>query len=90
MNDLTDKEIDILADKIVTRVRSTHHEFWIDPEIHYNDHKKITALTREELYDIQGIIKLYKTTKGLFFKAFLGAAVIGAIVLAALGLGFHK
>lgn len=94
MSDLSQEDIERIAEamapKLVDKVKQTHHDFWIDPETHYQDHQKIHAFTQEELYDIKGLVSMWKATKSLWFKAFLGAAMVGTIVLAAIGMGFHK
>ena len=80
-------DIDRIAESMVTKVKSTHHDFWIDPESHYQDHQKLHHLSDDELYDIKNLIKMFNTTRGLFFKAFIGFAIIGAIILTGIGFG---
>ena len=68
---LSKEEIDQIADLMVKRVQSTHHNFWIDPETHYQDH-----LAMRE------VIGSWTTGKGIFAKAFIGLVVVGMITLA--------
>ncbi len=77
---MTDDELQIVADKICQRLSSERKEFWIEPESHYNAH-----------HDISDLIADYRQAKSVFWKAFIGLAVVGALVLGMLGLGYsHK
>lgn len=71
---LSKSEIDQIADAMVERVQSTQHNFWIDPETHYQDH-----LAMRE------VVGSWTTGKGIFTKAFIGLVVIGAFVMAFIG-----
>lgn len=67
---------------VLEQSNKTHHgDFHISPEDHYKQHA--------ELCDILGI---FKQAKGLFWKAFIGLVIVGAIAMAALGaiLSFPK
>lgn len=94
MDNLTDTDIDRIADAITQRliqgVRNTHHDFWIDPEKHYQDHQKIQEFDQYEINDIKQLVALLRVTRSLWMKAFLGFAVVGGLILAALGLGFER
>lgn len=81
---------DALAPRLVEDVKKTHHDFWIDPESHYQDHQKMRELSGEELYDIKNLVRMMKAAKSLWFKAFIGFAIIGSLILAGLGIGLHK
>ena len=81
---------DELAPKLVDNVRRDHHDFWIDPETHYNDHKRQQMFEDDDIYELKSLVRLFKTTKTIGFKAFIGFAIIGTIILAAFGMGFHK
>lgn len=87
---LTDEEVQRiaadLAPRLVQEVRADHHAFWIDPETHYQDHISWRALSPDDIHSLRDLIQLFKATRGLAFKAFLGFAVIGAIIMAAVGL----
>lgn len=75
INTLTDSDYEKIAEKLVEKVQAKHHDFWIDPETHYQDHLKM-----------RDISKTYDTGMSLFFKAFLGLVVIGSVVLAFFGI----
>lgn len=90
MASMSDEDVsrvaEALAPRLVDQVRKGHHDFWIDPESHYADHQKIKDFSNEEMYELRGLIKMFKATKGIFFKAFIGFAILGAIILSAIGL----
>ena len=74
---------DVLAPLIIQRVQEQHHEFWIDPESHYNDHKnKLGHLDAETILALKGIASDYKSARGTFWNIFLGLFVVGAIIVA--------
>lgn len=77
-----------LAPRLVREVRADHHDFWIDPETHYQDHISWRALSPDDIHSLKDLIQLFKATRGLAFKAFLGFAVVGAVIMAAVGIGF--
>lgn len=79
-----------LAPKLIAGVKERHHDFWIDPEIHYQDHISWRQLSPDEIRSLKDLIKLFMVTRGLFWKAFLGAAIVGSLVLSAIGMGFNK
>jgi len=64
-----------LAPMLVSQVRKDHHDFWIDPEIHYKDH-----------LDIRNWIDNLNSAQKIFWTGFLGFVVIGMITLAAVGM----
>lgn len=76
MSELSDKDIDRIADAIAPRlieqVQKTHHEFWIDPQEHYDAHAAL-----------DGLLKDYSTARGIFMKVFLSAVAIASILAAA-------
>lgn len=69
---LSQEETKQIAGEIVKNIQSTHHNFWIDPETHYQDH-----LAMRE------VVGSWTTAKGVFTKAFIGLVVLGAIILSA-------
>lgn len=79
-----------LAPKLIDGVKERNHDFWIDPETHYQDHLTWRSLDPDEVHSIKDLIKVYKATRGLFWKAFIGFAIIGAIAMTAVGMGFNK
>jgi len=77
MPDLTNDDLDRIAEKIVKNIKSSHHEFWIDPENHYLDH-----MHGREMY------QAFSKAQGIAFKAFIGLVVVGSVVLAFIGAGW--
>ena len=73
------EEIKELAQSIVKEVRADHHDFWIDPENHYKDHVQRTEWVQTDYDDLRSVLRLFKTTRNLIGKAFVGFAVIGLI-----------
>lgn len=93
-DDDIDRIVQAMTPKLVSKVREEHHEFWIDGEEHYLAHQWIKeyrdAMTPEEVYDLKMLIRMFRTTRSLWFKAFIGSAIVGTVVMAAVGMGFHK
>jgi hypothetical protein len=81
---------DALAPKLVEDVRRTHHDFWIDAETHYMDHKRWQDFDSEEMYDLKNLVRMFRVTRGLWFRTFIGLAIVGTIAAMAFGMGFHK
>jgi hypothetical protein len=74
MTNLSQEDVDKIADALVNRVRAKHHEFWIDPENHYQQHLALTEMLRD-----------YQTARKWMFKVFLTLIAAGAAILAGLG-----
>lgn len=91
---LKDSDIDriaaALAPRLIEGVRERHHDFWIDPETHYQDHLTWRTLKPEDVATLRDLIKLFVVTRGLFWKAFLGFAIVGTLVTVAVGMGFNR
>lgn len=87
---MTSAEIDDLATKLIDSVHAQKHDFWIDPEQHYKDHSRWKGFDDEQIRTMHDLIKTYRAARGLFWKAFLGLAIIGALGMAAVGLGFKS
>lgn len=84
---LTDKDIDALASLLIEKVHAQKHDFWIDPEVHYQDHAKLQDFKPDDIRTLHDLLIAYRSARGLFWKAFLGLAIIGSLVLVAVGLG---
>lgn len=88
---LSSDEIEAIATAIVPRliegVQDTHHDFWIDREEHYNDHRLWREMTSSDVYTFKEIIAMYKLTKNYALKAFLGFLIVGCTALIVLGIG---
>jgi len=79
------EEIKQVAKSIVDEIRADHHDFWIDPESHYQDHMQRKEWKTVDYDDLRSVIKLYTTTRNLVGKAFIGFAIIGLIASIAWG-----
>ena len=88
-DELQELQIKQIAHALVKEIRAEKHEFWVDNEAHYQDHMQRMAWGQEDYDDLRNVIRLFKTTKGLFWKFFIGFAIIGLSALVALGL-YHK
>ncbi len=75
---MSDKEIGelaaTLAPILIAQVQAKHHEFWIDPKSHYDEHQGL----REMLVE-------YKQAKGIFWRAFIWVLAAGAAVVSGIG-----
>ena len=87
---LTDKDIDALAETLIEKVHEHKHDFWIDPEDHYKDHARIGGFDDDAIRSMHDLVKAYRSARSLFWKAFLGFAIIGALIASAVGMGFTK
>ena len=74
---LDEKDIERLAELLVTKVRSQHHEFWIDPETHYKQHLSLNQMLGD-----------YDKARSWFWKVFITVIAAGAAVLS--GIAFLK
>jgi len=84
---MTPEDIDRVAEILIEKIHARKHDFWIDPETHYQDHQKHKShtLNNEDEADLRQLIGMFQTARGLFFKSFIGLAIIGSIALAAYG-----
>lgn len=67
-----------LAPKLVELVKSQHHNFWIDPQSHYDAHQEIRLIVSD-----------YQSARGVLLKVFLTALAFGSLILAGLSV-FYK
>ena len=88
-NALQERQIKQIAHALIKEIKAEKHDFWIDGEKHYQDHMQRMAWGQEDYDDLRNVIRLFKTTKGLFWKAFIGLAIVGLGALIVLGL-YHK
>jgi len=65
---ITDDDIDRIAEAVAVKTKAAFH---IEEEVHYNAHKRLDRL-----------LEACDDATNIFWKAFLGLVVIGAIVLA--------
>lgn len=89
---MTEEEIEKLVDSITDRLKGKNG-FFIDPETHYRAHQNndrvMEMFDEDALSDLKSLLRLYRISSGLFLKAFLGFAIIGTIVAAAIGVVAH-
>jgi len=75
---LSPKEIEALAEalvpKLISQVQAQHHEFWIDPKSHYDEHHGLREMLQE-----------YRLAKGVFWKVFILALAAGATAVSGIG-----
>jgi hypothetical protein len=83
---LDENEVKQLADSLIDRIHSKGHDFWIDPETHYQDHSKLRGLAADDIRTLHDLIDAFRNARSLFWKAFLGFAIVGSLILAAVGL----
>jgi len=76
---LTDEDIERISTKLVENVRKTHHDFWIDPQDHYDQHKQISTL-----------FEIYETTRSATIKTFIGLFILGGLLIAGFAAGLGK
>lgn len=86
MTTLSDEDVDRIADALVTRIKATKHDFWIDPEQHYKDHSDLRALVEalnsDTLTEMRGAARAFATVKRAFATLLIGLIAVGAMVLA--------
>lgn len=87
---LSQADVDALAEKLIVSVHAQKHDFWIDPEQHYRDHSKLDGFADDDIRSLHDLVKVYRAARGLFWKFFLGLAILGALVMAAVGVGFKQ
>lgn len=76
---MNDADVDAIAQRLCVLLRENRKDFFVEPEQHYNDHR-----------DIASLISDYKAAKNMFWKAFIGLAVLGSLVLALIGVSAHR
>ena len=71
---LSEQEIEHVASKLHGLIVEDRRNFWVEPERHYNEHMNLREMIKE-----------WKALKSMFWKAFFGFAIFGAIVSAGIG-----
>ena len=84
---ITEQDIEAIAERLTQRLQQTR-EAWIDPEEHYRCFARMEHLNDDDVHSLSDLLKAYRAARGLFWKAFFGFAIVGAIVAAAVGMGF--
>ncbi len=76
---LTNEELEaiteIIAEKLIAKVEKRHRDFYIDPESHYQEHMAM-----------RDVVAMVRSGQSIFWKAFVGMVVLGAITIAAYGM----
>jgi len=86
---LSDEDIRLLATALVSQVKAEHHEFWIDPEKHYQDHLAIgrfnSIFTDDLVSALKEVTNSYKKGRNLVWGIFLTLVAAGAVWTAVQG-----
>ena len=90
MTELNDEEIqkvaEALAPLLIKDVKALHHDFWIDPETHYQAHIRQkqfeNIFTPDIVLALGELVSSYKSGRKFFWKIFLSLIVVGAMTLA--------
>lgn len=90
MTPISEADAEKLAEVLIRKVHEQKHDFWIDPEKHYQDHAKMRGLDDEDIRSLHDLIQAYRNARSLFWRAFLGFAIVGTVVAAAVGMGFSR
>lgn len=73
---MSQDEIDRIADSLLNKMSERKQQWWVEPETHYNQHRELEQLLTD-----------YKEVKSLFWKSFLGFAIVGTIAATIIGFG---
>jgi len=92
--ELSDTEVNrlarALAPRLVSQVKSEHHEFWIDHESHYKDHialRRLVAVFDEDLVAaLKEMAVGYREGRSFLARTFLRLALLGMVVAALIGI----
>lgn len=76
--ELFESDVEKIASAVHKKMLDTNASFLIPAEEHYNDHKNL----RDVLAD-------WHTMRGMFWKTFIGFAIVGTIVTASVGVMFE-
>jgi len=86
LQELTEAIATAMAPHLVKEVKKDNSQFWIDSERHWRDHKvKLAMLEEDDMGELRQLIDLFKMTKGLFTRAFLGLVILGSLGLVTWG-----
>lgn len=76
---MNEEDVRKIAKQIVEEVRSDHHEFWIDPQDHYDQHKELAT-----------ILEVYRNARSSVIKLIVGLLILGGLLVAAFAAGLGK
>lgn len=75
---MEEKHVEVLADAIITKMKESHHVFWVDPEVHSEQHKFIAMLIKEREEKLQRRRRIEEKIAGSVILSFL-LFVVGLI-----------
>lgn len=77
---------DAMAPRLVQQVRQSQHQFWIEPETHYQDHMEVRRLGEifdaETAQSLKDLARAYRAGRSRFFVMFVSLVIVGAIAIA--------
>lgn len=76
---MTPDEVNLIAAAVCAQIKADQPSFFIPAEAHYNSHKNMDDLVAD-----------WKLAKSIFWKAFIGLAMLGMLALSAVGGGYHR
>ncbi len=79
MRNLSDEDVEAIADKLVDQVKKSGHEFWIDPKAHYDQHQAL-----------ENLLKLYNSASNAALKVLVALLIIGGLVITAFAAGLGR
>lgn len=84
--DDVDRIADAIAPRLVQQVRQSQHQFWIEPETHYQDHLKVRRLNEifdeETAQSMKDLARAYRAGRTRFFVIFVSLVFMGALAIA--------
>lgn len=79
MNNLTDLDIEKIAEKLYEKVENKAHSFWIEPERHYQSHQRMDRL-----------IDVWESTQNIFIKTIIGLFILGVLTISSMPIWSKK
>jgi len=76
---LSDDDVERISCKLFDKFDSKLSSFWIEPQKHYDSHRRIDDL-----------LEVWKQTKSTFLKTFIGIFILGVIAFSAFPLVLKK
>ena len=71
---MSPEDVDKIAEAMCQKMNAHRQQWWVEPESHYNQHKELQQLLND-----------YKEARNLFWKAFIGFAITGSLILTVIG-----
>lgn len=76
---MNEEDVKKIAKQMVEEIRSDHHDFWIDPQDHYDQHKELST-----------ILEVYRNARNSATKVIVGLLILGGLLIAAFAAGLGK